>query len=589
MRRAMRSACSALVGALLCVVPARAQADAQQPAAQANVLASIAAIAPAALIPQRSAVLAIAAARLLNPNEVTGVFGELLSTSSSQLGLPSDRSYTAIGARSSRQGIDTLLREADLAGRPTGKFVAVEAKFSKSRPKLNMTKTGFQGSSTWVLNRMKALQESYAQFATALADNTSSSTVRPKNAIDVKLPSGKKGWIGSTKDGAVTSFTDPTDILAAKNFTKTLAADLAKGIKSGAIPSRVMWVKPVPGGYEVLTAEIPKSLDPSKPPNISKLPGACTVKIAQKDLLVAKAGIAAIKKQIQAQIPGLGSKEAAKLAKEVFDSSVAFHEYVRMTRNMQITASVKMVGGSALGPIVIVGGGALFQLLMGDTPDWGRVVKDFSIATASAGIGTGVGIAVSSLAIENQRIGSVIRVAGRFVGLNALSSYRLAGGFAGGTAAAIAFAYGEFFVGNIDLETANTAAAISVGGALVAVGAEAIALATIAAYATASTGSAISALSGAAAINASLAWVGGGSIAAGGFGMAGGAMILTGGGAVIAVAAVYAITAAYETYSTKVQLEQHLINLQYARDNFAAVIRESPTTYKQRFGAPRRY
>lgn len=46
--------------------------------------------------------------------------------------------------------------------------------------------------------------------------------------------------------------------------------------------------------------------------------------------------------------------------------------------------------------------------------------------------------------------------------------------------------------------------------------------------ATASTGTAIGGLSGAAATNATLAWLGGGSLASGGFGMAGGAMVLGG-------------------------------------------------------------
>ena len=46
--------------------------------------------------------------------------------------------------------------------------------------------------------------------------------------------------------------------------------------------------------------------------------------------------------------------------------------------------------------------------------------------------------------------------------------------------------------------------------------------------ASASTGTAISALSGAAAKSATLAWLGGGSLAAGGFGMAGGTLVLGG-------------------------------------------------------------
>lgn len=70
------------------------------------------------------------------------------------------------------------------------------------------------------------------------------------------------------------------------------------------------------------------------------------------------------------------------------------------------------------------------------------------------------------------------------------------------------------------------------GGGITSLGAGA--LAGIGAYgsvgllASASTGTAISALSGAAATNATLAWLGGGSLAAGGFGMAGGMAVLGG-------------------------------------------------------------
>lgn len=72
----------------------------------------------------------------------------------------------------------------------------------------------------------------------------------------------------------------------------------------------------------------------------------------------------------------------------------------------------------------------------------------------------------------------------------------------------------------------------AIGGGAVA--GSASALAGLAAYGsvgllgTASTGTAIAGLSGAAATNATLAWLGGGSLAAGGFGMAGGAAVLGG-------------------------------------------------------------
>jgi len=68
------------------------------------------------------------------------------------------------------------------------------------------------------------------------------------------------------------------------------------------------------------------------------------------------------------------------------------------------------------------------------------------------------------------------------------------------------------------------------------------------AFAAASTGTPIAALSGAAAYNATMAAIGGGSLAAGGWGMAGGAMVL--GGAVVAPLALIAGWA-YDSHATK--------------------------------------
>lgn len=74
----------------------------------------------------------------------------------------------------------------------------------------------------------------------------------------------------------------------------------------------------------------------------------------------------------------------------------------------------------------------------------------------------------------------------------------------------------------------------TVGGVLAAAGA----YGAVGYLATASTGAAISGLSGAAAYNATLAWLGGGSLASGGLGIAGGTAVL--GGLVVAPAALIA-------------------------------------------------
>lgn len=67
-----------------------------------------------------------------------------------------------------------------------------------------------------------------------------------------------------------------------------------------------------------------------------------------------------------------------------------------------------------------------------------------------------------------------------------------------------------------------------VGGAGAGVATASAAYGLVGALASASTGTAISSLGGAAATNATLAWLGGGSLAAGGGGMALGAMVLNG-------------------------------------------------------------
>ena len=82
-----------------------------------------------------------------------------------------------------------------------------------------------------------------------------------------------------------------------------------------------------------------------------------------------------------------------------------------------------------------------------------------------------------------------------------------------------------------------------VGGAMIGIGASAGTVVTIASTlgVAASTGTVISGLSGAAATNAALAWLGGGTIAAGGGGVAAGTAIVSAvstGGAVVAIAGV---------------------------------------------------
>ena len=91
-------------------------------------------------------------------------------------------------------------------------------------------------------------------------------------------------------------------------------------------------------------------------------------------------------------------------------------------------------------------------------------------------------------------------------------------------------------VGEIPKDAKKKSVLVGIGAGVVSAGGAA---ATVAAYGTASTLAPISTVAGAAATNATIAWFGGGALAAGGGGMALGAAVLTGGAAVVAVGAGY--------------------------------------------------
>lgn len=116
---------------------------------------------------------------------------------------------------------------------------------------------------------------------------------------------------------------------------------------------------------------------------------------------------------------------------------------------------------------------------------------------------------------------------------------------------------------NVEMETISEGLKSIATGSLAGVAAGGGAYLGVGTLATASTGTAISGLSGAAATNATLAWLGGGSLATGGFGIAGGTAVLGGlvagpflaiGGAVFAYKAAEAKDQAYSQYK-KVQGE----------------------------------
>lgn len=108
-------------------------------------------------------------------------------------------------------------------------------------------------------------------------------------------------------------------------------------------------------------------------------------------------------------------------------------------------------------------------------------------------------------------------------------------------------------------------------GATAAVAAPQAALLGVSTFATASTGTAISSLSGAAATNATLAWLGGGSLATGGGGMAAGSAVL---GLIAAAPAAFigGITVAVVGSKQKTSAKQYAAEVSVAIENVRTAI-----------------
>ena len=136
-------------------------------------------------------------------------------------------------------------------------------------------------------------------------------------------------------------------------------------------------------------------------------------------------------------------------------------------------------------------------------------------------------------------------------------------------------------LGNFAIQVAGGVTAGAAGGALTAIGAYGAAQT----FAAASTGTAIASLSGAAATNATLAFFGGGSLAAGGLGMAGGMMVLGGLVAGPALLVMGLITGAKsqekldQAIINKAQAEEIMEALHIASDQCSAIRRRAYLFY----------
>ena len=171
-----------------------------------------------------------------------------------------------------------------------------------------------------------------------------------------------------------------------------------------------------------------------------------------------------------------------------------------------------------------------------------RIAVGHAVLTAgSAGIGAASGQLIG-IVLMGTKVGSAsVRSISSFLNIGSGMTRSALSGLGGGAVTTILMAYGSLALGYCDIRQANRMAVAGVAGTL---SSTAVAVGVPTAVANVVFGS----LHGAAAANATMAWLGFGSLANGGLGMAGGAFLL-GGYAVIAGFAVSAaVSFGYRLY-----------------------------------------
>ena len=490
--------------------------------------------------------------------------GELLEKST--LGLMNsdllERSGTAWNNlsphRAGRGGIDSLLVKMDKLGRPRDLMVA-EAKFGSS--KLGITKDGRQMSETWIKPRLARTAAQYSQLADELkTKDVFSGSINSGHAIAIPMPDGSVSY--------VTKYRGRLFIQGSKNNYSALQLEKQarrigvhiKAASEGKISFRSRLIR-----LSVKNNKLVLGID-----HLDLLSGWTIKAISFEGRL--PAGVSGILKGVLSSViskTGVPSVAVPHLVDEVSKNP-------NLISFVQKSAKVSWTIGVDRGMANAAVTSATFAVLMevGSSLctsrefDLKRIARTGIASAGSASVGYYVGSQVNARLLTT----AVGRRITTLLPLRSAAGNTVAGisGMVGGIATSLVFALIGYKTGMLNERQAKITAISGAAGAIGSLAFTSGVLGGAMAFGTAGTGVAISTLSGAALTNASLAYVGGGAIAAGGGGMALGSIVLTGGAAIAGIAVCAAVSIAHSQLDEVNQkrlalrrlsiVEQHLKN-----------------------------
>ncbi len=478
----------------------------------------------------------------VNSNLLKGGFGEAHLNRHLISALRRDGQWHPISARLGIQGLDGLHMEFDSSGGPA-RLVVSEAKYGSSQ--LGQTRDGIQLGQQWRNHRLRVIGGEYQGIAREIQANRVDvlpQHVAPNNQrIQIPFRDGKAAvfWRRSSKDSW--KFAGPAKRLQeASDRIDHLGAYLVScgngGISYETFLFRIRVVNDTLRVHIKDAHVLQTGMSERQLPMVRELKVPLTGKRLASVRHLAKGELAQI---IQKQVPQLSSQDAAFYSNEIARSAKDLEALVS-TRGERANVNRVLFTNSfkagAVWAAVDLALHSVIQVSEGSI-QIDRLLGQTALTFTSVAVGNYVGQRATIAMMQSATLANLVSRSSSILGRNSTAILsRGAGSFVGGGVATLLMSYGGYFLGYHDITTANQMAIAGVAGLGAGMATSAAAFGLVAMYGIASTGTAIGTLSGAAASSATLAYLGGGSIAAGGFGVAGGTVLLgTGVGAVVVV------------------------------------------------------
>ncbi len=476
---------------------------------------------------------------IISPTAFRGSLGENLA---GQYFLKDTLSKTGnwqmITPRSGPQGLDHLYIKTNSRGIPTDLLVG-ESKFNTSQ--LGMTRDGIQMGMKWSGKRLSALGRRYLAVSRDNGISIARMPLNPNRSIEVTLKNGVRRhfWKNSSMDTWKFSGTR-LELAQAQSQAAHYGNFLQKaGNNSISYRSRIFNILPKGNDIEIIVYDA-KNVNTSSLHNLKKLSTINVENALAKNGKLPAGAREDIAKAIQSKL-GMKDAEARALAKDVQKRFSAAELLKPASIHKEIFTAPSLWWGT--GAVLV-----LDVVTQGVTGDWQNINYK---QTALAGASTFTGIVAGQYIQASLMTPAVQNVIRSIAGPLHCSSGFLTSAVSSNVAMLLAMSlynYGLFFMGMQDLEMANKQMIIGSAAAGAGFLFSAGTMAALATWGTASTGTAIASLSGAAAVKASLAILGGGTIAAGGGGVLLGTAVLTGGTVVVVVGVTYL---GYKLYELK--------------------------------------